>query len=480
MTVRVRFAPSPTGELHIGGARTAVFNWLFARREGGRFLLRIEDTDTERSSDMMTEHILEGLKWLGLDWDEDLVYQLRNIEVHKSNAMKLLEGGAAYRCFCNPAKLNEERESALKDGAKSWKYPGHCLNLAEQEIKDRISDGQQFSLRFKVQPGKTEWEDLIHGQTSFDNDNIEDFVLLRSNGFPTYHLSVVSDDILMKITHVIRGDDHISNTPKQILIYKFLGTEPPRFGHIPLILGPDKKRLSKRHGAASLLEYREKGYLPQAVFNFISLLGWSPRDDREYMPITDLVKTFTLSGVNKSGAVFDERKLEWLNSKYINDLSFEELVPFIKPLFENAGLWNNSLMNSERERFRKIVDIVKTRCKILTDFARDAKPYLVSEIEYDERGVKKYLQRDGIIEDIMDLRDRLSAIEDFNQATVEGALRALAEAKGKGAEQYIHPLRMALVGVPVSPGVFDVARIMGKEKTLSRLDRLSKWLKERK
>lgn len=476
MTVRVRFAPSPTGELHIGGARTAVFNWLFARKEGGEFLLRIEDTDTERSSEVMTEHILEGLKWLGLDWDEEPVYQLKNLAVHKANADKLLKTGMAYRCFCDPAELNAERESALKNGAKSWKYPGHCRNLTDEEIDKRISAGNKYSLRFKVQAGKTEWKDLIHGQTSFDNENIEDFVLLRSNGFPTYHLSVVSDDIMMKITHVIRGDDHISNTPKQILIYKSLGAEPPLFGHIPLILGPDKKRLSKRHGATSLLEYREKGYLPQAVFNFISLLGWSPGDDREYMPVEELVKAFALSGVNKSGAVFDEKKLEWLNGKYINDIPFEELIHHIRPLFREAGLWDESLIGEEKERFIKIINIVKTRCRILQDFPRDARPYLTDEFEYDERGVKKYLQRDGIIEDIIELRKRFSMIKDFNQESAESSLRELAESAGKGADQYIHPLRIALVGVPVSPGVFDVAVIMGKEKTLQRLDRLAEWL----
>jgi glutamyl-tRNA synthetase len=478
--IRVRFAPSPTGELHIGGARTAVFNWLFARQESGKFLLRIEDTDTERSSEVMTEHIIEGLKWLGLDWDEEPVFQLKNLDNHKKNAQYLLENGAAYRCFCNPIKLNEEREAALKGGLKSWKYPGYCRQLSEKEIEDRKSDGKPFSLRFKVKEGKTSWDDLIHGQTAFDNDNIEDFVLMRSNGFPTYHLSVVSDDIFMEITHIIRGDDHISNTPKQILIYEALGTDVPRFGHIPLILGPDKKRLSKRHGAASLLEYREKGYLPEALLNFISLLGWSPGDDREYMHIADLVKAFSLSGVNKSGAVFDEKKLEWLNGKHINDISLDDLIPFIKPLMQKEALWNDDLLSKDREYFIGIINLVKARCRLLTDFPRDLKPYLSEEIEYDDRGVKKYLTRDGIEGDLRELGKRYETIIQFNRVIAEEMLRKLAEETGSGADKYIHPLRMALVGVPVSPGVFEVAEIMGKEKTISRLNKLADWLEKQR
>lgn len=474
--IRVRFAPSPTGELHIGGARTAVFNWLFARNEGGKFLLRIEDTDTERSSEIMTEHILEGLKWLGLDWDEEPVFQLKNLENHKKNALSLLNEGAAYRCFCDPARLNEEREEAIKSGAKSWKYPGHCRNISENEINDRIAAGKPFSLRFKVKEGKTGWEDLIHGQTSFDNENIEDFVLLRSNGFPTYHLSVVSDDILMKITHVIRGDDHISNTPKQIMIYKALKSDAPDFGHIPLILGPDKKRLSKRHGAASLLEYRDKGYLPESLFNFISLLGWSPGDDREYMHIDDLIKSFSLSGVNKSGAVFDEKKLEWLNGKHINDISFNNLIHYLKPLMLGEGLWNDDLTGANRKYFERVINLVKQRCRLLTDFPRDLRPYLADTITYDERGVQKYLKREGVIDDLQELAKRYSGISDFDKVKAEEVLRNLAEEKGAGADKFIHPLRMALVGVPVSPGVFEVAELMGKPKIIDRLVKLADWL----
>lgn len=479
MTIRVRFAPSPTGELHIGGARTAVFNWLYARKEGGSFLLRIEDTDTERSSEVMTKHILEGLKWLGLDWDEEPVYQLTNLENHKKNAFKLLEQGTAYRCFCDPAVLAEQRETALKNGAKSWKYPGYCRDLPAAEIEKKIAEGKTFSIRYKVTSGKTEWVDLIHGHTSFDNDNIEDFVLMRSNGFPTYHLSVVSDDISMRITHIIRGDDHISNTPKQILIYKSLGFQEPLFGHIPLILGPDKKRLSKRHGATSLLEYREKGYLPQAVFNFISLLGWSPGDDREYMKIDELVSSFSLNGVNKSGAVFDEKKLEWLNSRHINDLTAAELIPYIKKPMMDEGLWDDSFMKEDEKRFSAAVNLVKTRCKLLSDFARDLKPYLTDNIEYDERGVGKYLERENAAADLRELAVQYQGIAAFNRISSEEVLRATAEKRGVGADKFIHPLRMALVGVPVSPSVFEVAEALGKEKTVQRLNRLADWLEQR-
>jgi glutamyl-tRNA synthetase len=479
MTVRVRFAPSPTGELHVGGARTAVFNWLFARHEGGKFLLRIEDTDKERSSKELVEQILEGLRWIGLDWDENAVFQSARTDLYKENALGLLESGYAYRCFCTPEELLKGKETAMQSGAKSWKYPGRCRDLSDGEIDRLIKEGKPYAIRFKVLDGKTEYVDLVHGETSFDNSNIEDFILLRSDGSPTYHLSVVSDDIGMRITHVIRGDDHISNTPKQVLLYEALGYNKPKFAHIPLILGPDKKRLSKRHGATSLLAYRDKGYLPQAMFNFISLLGWSPGDDREFIYPDDIIHLFTLEGVGKSGAVFDEQKLEWLNSQYINEMDPQDLLPYIKSALEKEKLWDVSLEKDKLKWFEALIDLLKPRCKRLTDFARDARAYLTDDFDYDEQGVKKHLKRENIVEDLLKLRDCFVAITDFNQQTMEDSLRNLAEELGINAAKLIHPLRMALVGVPVSPGVFEVAEILGKEKTIERIERLVKWLEKR-
>ncbi|MBN2135149.1 MAG: glutamate--tRNA ligase [Acidobacteria bacterium] len=477
MTYRVRFAPSPTGELHVGGARTAVFNWLFARSKGGKFLLRIEDTDRERSSEAMTGRILEGLRWLGIDWDEDPLFQSSRLPAHLENVDKMMASGNAYRCFCDPEKLAAEREEALKSGANSWKYPGYCRDLDENTVKTNLEKGLSFSVRFKIPEGETSFNDLVHGETVFDNSNIDDFIIVRSDGTPTYQLSVVSDDIEMKITHVIRGNDHISNTPKQILIYKALGKDVPEFGHIPLILGQDKKRLSKRHGATSLIEYKERGYLPEAMFNFLSLLGWSPGNDREYLRKDELIKIFSLDKITKSGAVFDEQKLAWLNGQFLSDLPAEEIIEEIKPRFETAGLWDNSFQGERKEWFYNLINLLKTRCRILDDFITDAGPYLTDHIHYDDNGVKKHLKNSEVIEHLSDLLDVYSEIKDFNEANTEDVLRKLAEKLDISAGKLIHPLRMALVGVPVSPGVFEVAVLMGKEKTLERIRLLVEWLK---
>jgi glutamyl-tRNA synthetase len=478
MRIRVRFAPSPTGELHVGGARTAVFNWLYAKKNNGEFLLRIEDTDRERSSEKMTERILEGLSWLGLDWSDEPVYQSKRIEKHLENAYKMESSGSAYKCFCSLDRLQNEREEALKNGTKSWKYPGYCRNLSSQEVDRRIEQGDIYSVRFRVPEGTTEYVDLVHGEMSFENSNIDDFILLRSDLSPTYQLSVVSDDISMGITHIIRGDDHISNTPKQILIYKALGSLPPQFAHIPLILGKDKKRLSKRHGATSLIEYRDKGYLSEAMFNFLSLLGWSPGNNKEFMQLDEIINEFSFSGVNKSGSVFDEQKLEWLNGQHISSLPARELADKIIPVLKDAGLWSDSFLNSKKEWFYNLIDLVKTRCRFLHDFARDMKPYISDDFTYDPVGVQKHLKSESLIEALEKLEESFTGITEFNLENSESALRNVAEMMEISAGKLIHPLRMALVGVPVSPGVFDVAVFLGKQKTLDRIEQLIKWLKK--
>ena len=305
MTVRVRFAPSPTGYLHVGGARTAIFNWLYTRRHGGTFILRIEDTDQERSSDEVVQAILDGMSWLGMVPDEGPFFQSRERERHVRDARAVLEALSAYRCFCSPEEVERARALAERQGG---------VYVCERRCRETLPATEgPFAVRFKVPPGRTEWTDLVHGAMGFDNAVIEDFVLLRSDGTPTYMLSVVSDDVAMRITHVVRGDDHVSNTPKQILLYRALDAAPPAFGHLPLILGEDKKRLSKRHGATSVLEYREQGYLADAVLNFLALLGWSPGDDRQKMTREEMIRAFDLSGVGRAGAVFDVKKLEWLN-----------------------------------------------------------------------------------------------------------------------------------------------------------------------
>ncbi|MBI1951884.1 MAG: glutamate--tRNA ligase, partial [Acidobacteria bacterium] len=335
--VRVRFAPSPTGFLHVGGARTALFNWLFVRRQGGAFILRIEDTDTERSTEASVRTILEGLDWLRIDWDEGPFFQSRNLEAHRALSLRLLEQGKAYHCFCAAADLEAKRKAAEAAGL-AWKYDRACLGLAPEEARRRRQAGEPAVVRFRVPDGSVAWDDLVHGPTSFDAAVIEDIILLRSNGSPTYNLSCVSDDIEMRVTHVIRGDDHISNTPKQVLLYGAAGAPLPRFAHLPLILGPDKKRLSKRHGAVSVTEYRDKGYLPEAMFNFLALLGWSPGGGREKMTREEMIAAFRLEDINRKGAVFVEQKLEWLNGQFFYDLPPDRLAAVIRPGLLAEGL----------------------------------------------------------------------------------------------------------------------------------------------
>ena len=478
--VRVRFAPSPTGFLHVGGARTALFNWLFVRRQGGTFILRIEDTDTERSTEASVRTILEGLDWLQITWDEGPFFQSRNLEAHRALALRFLEQGKAYRCFCAAADLDTKRKAAEAAGV-AWKYDRACLGLPPEEARRRQQAGEPAVVRFRVPDGSIAWDDLVHGPTSFDSAVIEDIILLRSNGSPTYNLSCVSDDIEMRVTHVIRGDDHISNTPKQILLYRAAAAPPPHFAHLPLILGPDKKRLSKRHGAVSVTEYRDQGYLPQAMFNFLALLGWSPGEGREKMTREEMTAAFRLEDINRKGAVFDEQKLEWLNSRYINDLPADRLAAMIRPGLQAEGLWVRDLDEGGARRawFLGVIEALKARSKRLPDFVRDARPFLSDEFDYRPEAVDKHLKGGGkpggpaaVAGRMRALRDALARVEPFNEPLTEAALRSLAEARGDKPADYIHPLRVALVGTAVSPGVFTVLVLIGRERALRRLDRL--------
>jgi len=477
MSVRVRFAPSPTGYLHVGGARTALFNWLFARGRGGIFILRIEDTDVERSREEMTAAILDGMKWLGLDWDEGPFYQSRLRETHRATARRLQETGKAYPCFCDPAESQDRRREAEKKGI-AWEYDRTCLKLPAEEVRGRLARGESHCLRFLVPQGATSWDDRVHGPTSFANDTIEDFVLARSDGTPTYHLSVVSDDIAMGITDVIRGDDHISNTPKQILLYQALGERIPTFAHLPLILGPDKKRLSKRHGAVAVTEYREAGYLPEALFNFLALLGWSPGDDREFLRREEIIPLFSFEGVGKKGAVFDEQKLEWLNGEYINAMPAPAIRDAIRPDLERAGLWDDSLEGDRKEWFEKVLEALKARSRRMGDLARGSGVFLSDRFEYDPEAAAKHLKDPETAARMTALRKVLSALEPFDEAATEEALRKAAEALGIPAARLIHPLRVALTGQAVSPGIFAVLVLVGRERALARIDRLVRHLGE--
>jgi glutamyl-tRNA synthetase len=481
---RVRFAPSPTGFLHVGGGRTALFNWLFARRAGGRFILRIEDTDLQRSTEESVRTILEGLEWLGIDWDEGPFFQARGIETHRAAALRMAEQGKAYWCFCTVEEIEAKRRAA-EAAASAWKYDRACLGLPAAEVARRREARLPAALRFRVPEGTTAWDDMVHGVTSFENGVIEDIVLLRSDGSPTYNLSCVADDLEMRITHVIRGDDHISNTPKQILLYRALGKEPPVFAHLPLILGADKKRLSKRHGAVSVTEYRDRGYLAEAMFNFLALLGWSPGDGREKMTRDEMIAAFSVRAINRKGAVFDEQKLEWLNSQYINDLPVERLAALVTPDLERAGLMRPDLApgGARRDWFLRVLETLKARSKVIPDFARDARPFLSDEFEYAPDAVAKHLAGGGkaggpqdVAARMRELREALSTVSPFDEATTEAALRALAGRRGETAALFIHPLRVALVGTAVSPGIFAILVLIGRERAVSRLERLAGFL----
>lgn len=480
---RVRFAPSPTGYLHVGGARTALFNWLYARHNGGIFVLRIEDTDVERSSWEMVAGILDGMKWLGLDWDEGPevggphgpYFQSERLERYREAAARLVAAGRAYYCYCNPDDLKAKREAAEQAG-QSWSYDRACAMLSNEEISDREAAGAPRAIRFRMPDGATAYDDVVHGRIEFDNSVLEDFVVLRSDRYPTYHLSVVVDDIDMGITDVVRGDDHISNTPKQVLLYEALGAPVPRFAHVPLILGPDKRRLSKRHGATSVMEYERQGFLPEAMFNFLALLGWSPGNDRELFTREELVTAFSLDGISSSNAVFNPEKLEWFNSQHIARLTGDEITPRIEPVLREMGLWDDALRGERREWFHRVIEILKPRAKKLPDLAEQGRYFFTDPAEYDEAAVKKHLAAPGLAVHVAAWRETLAGVDPFSPAAIEAALRACAESQGIKAATLIHATRVAVTGQGVSPGVFDVVALVGRDRVVARLDALRRFL----
>ncbi|HEX9458854.1 MAG TPA: glutamate--tRNA ligase [Thermoanaerobaculia bacterium] len=456
--MKLRFAPSPTGFLHVGGARTAIFNLLHARRHGGTMLLRIEDTDVERSRQHHAEQIVTSLRWLGVEWDEGPVYQSDRLKRYRERAEELVVAGKAYRCYCTVEELDAERSAAERAG-KQWRYSGRCRHIAG------ASDGPHV-IRFAMQPGTIEFHDLIHGDVKFDGDLIDDFVLLRSDGHPTYHLSVVIDDIDMAITHVARGDDHLSNTPKHVVLFRAFGTPVPLFAHLPLILGSDRKRLSKRTGATSAEEYREMGIVPEALFNFLTLLGWSPGENREIFTPTEAMQWFDLSDVNKAPAVFDPEKLIWMNGQYLMRMTADQIFPHLVPFLGDPP--------RPIEELRAIIELHKMRVRTLRELAEQMAIYFIDDdaIVYDADTVKKHIKGDDLGARLSHLHDVLAATEPFDVATSEAALRKLAETQGVSAAKLIHPLRLALTGKGASPPIFDVAVVLGKERTLRRLQRL--------
>jgi glutamyl-tRNA synthetase len=471
-TPRLRFAPSPTGYLHVGGARTALFNWLLARKTGGKFLLRVEDTDKARSTDESTAAIFEGLNWLGLNWDEEVVFQGANLERHRADAQKMLESGHVYRCFCTSEELDKRRaEAAARKDA--FKYDRRCDRLDHAEIDRRVAAGEPFVLRFRVPDGETAWTDLVHERISFPNKDIEDFVILRSDATPIYNHAVVSDDIAMGITLVMRGDDHISNTPKQILLYQALGATLPQFGHLPMIHGTDGKKLSKRHGATAVGDYQHLGILPQAMVNFLALLGWSPGGEfNEVMTLDELIQAFSEDHLLKKAAVFDPQKLEWMNGQHLSRIPLADLEPRVTPLIIAAGLATADELDARKEWYHQLLDLLRVRSRLVDDIVRQAEPYFRDEIAYDAEAVaKQWKDAASALMLLAATRETLTTLNDFTPVPMEESLRQLAEQKGVGGGKIFQPLRVALTGLAVSPGIFDVMVMLGKERTLSRIAR---------
>ncbi len=477
--VRVRFAPSPTGFLHVGGARTAIYNELLRRRRGGALILRIEDTDRERSDEAMTRQIRDALSWLGVEWDEGPHLQSERVERHRECAERLLTEGKAYRCFCSPDELERLRREAQAAKA-TFKYPRTCLGLSGEEAEARIAEGRPYVVRFKLPDGVIRFRDLVRGDVEFGEDAaLDDFVLLRSDGSPTYHLSVVVDDLDMGITHVIRGEDHLSNTPKHVPLFEAIGGAVPVFAHLPLILGPDKKRLSKRTGATSVEEFRSQGILPQALYNFLALLGWTPGDDREVMTKDEMVEAFTTDRLNASAAVFDPEKLAWMNAQYMSGLPLPEIVERLAPFLAAAGVPEpDSLSAADRERFERAVDLHRRRARDLRQLAEVLAPYYAERLDYHPDLAGKFRDDPDLPPLLEALRERYRQVEPFEIEPLETELRGLADERGVKAAALIHPLRMAISGEKAGPPVFDLVAAMGREATDRHLGHFVTWLRE--
>jgi glutamyl-tRNA synthetase len=479
MAHRLRFAPSPTGYLHVGSARTALFNWLYVKHYGGQFLLRVEDTDRARSTEESTRAIFEGLGWLGLGWDEDVVFQGANLSRHQADTQRLLDTDAAYRCFCTPAELDEMRKAAEARG-DAFKYDRRCARLAPDEVAGRVAAGTPFAVRFRMPDGETSWTDIVHGPIKFANKDIGegDFIILRSDATPIYNLAVVSDDIAMDITLVMRGDDHISNTPKQILLYRALGATVPEFAHLPMIHGLDGKKLSKRHGATAVGDYRHMGILPEAMLNFLGLLGWSPGGDVEVMTVPQMIQAFSVEGLSKNAAVFDTKKLEWMNGQHLSMMPAEELMPtFVKAVLAANAPSVVGISAADENWLRLLVDLLKVRARTVDDMVRQAAPYLQDEIAYDEDAVAKTWKDPRAAHEVLTAtRAALTDAKPWDAASLEGELRTFAESRGIAAGKLFQPLRLALTGVTASPGIFDVLVLLGRERSLARLDAALAWL----
>ncbi|HTQ80881.1 MAG TPA: glutamate--tRNA ligase [Thermoanaerobaculia bacterium] len=470
--VRVRFAPSPTGFLHVGGARTAIYNDLLRQHVGGAFILRIEDTDRERSDEAMTRQIQSALAWIGVEWDEGPFLQSERLARHRERAQELLDRGLAYRCFCTPEELDAQRAEAQTRGV-TFRYPRTCLHRPAAEAAALLAEGRPFAVRFKMPDENIRFHDLVRGDMDFPPDALDDFILLRSDGSPTYHMSVCVDDIDMQVSHVIRGEDHLSNTPKHIPLFRALGGAVPVFAHLPLILGPDKKRLSKRTGATSVEEFRSEGILPQALYNFMALLGWTPGDDREILSRQEMAEIFSVDRLNASAAVFDREKLLWMNAQYLSRLTQEEIRPYLAPFLEAEGL-----SDVDPDRLTAAIELQRSRAHTLKELAQSLAPYFAEAISYDPALAAKFLKDPDLPGHLAALAERYAALPTFDKDSLEAALRALAEERGLKAGGLIHPTRMALSGAAGGPPLFDLVEVMGRDAVARHLQNFLAFLRK--
>lgn len=474
--MRVRFAPSPTGHLHIGGARTALFNWLLAKQQGGTFILRIEDTDLQRSTDESATAILESMQWLGMDWDEGPqkpgpnapYFQSQRLHTYIEHAERLLTTGHAYRCYCT-AEEQEQRRKEAEAKVLDPKYGGHCRHLTPEQCQTFEAEGRTSVIRFRMPEGITLVRDSVRGTVEFQNELLDDFVLIKSDGMPTYNFAVVVDDALMTMTHVIRGDDHLSNTPRQVLLYEAFGYPVPEFAHIPMILGADKTRLSKRHGATSVLQYRDEGYLPQALVNYLALLGWSYDASSTLFTTDELIEKFSLKKVSKNPAVFDPKKLEWVNGQYIRQLGRDEFVNQVIPFLVGAGLIDASSAQERREWLSALLGLVQEKVKTLVQVIDHVAVFFANELHYEADAMSAAALTDIKRQFLNELATALDTLGDYSVGTIEVAYRALCEKLNLPFKETVQPVRVALTGRTVSPGLFDTIHLFGREVAAGRL-----------
>lgn len=483
--VRVRFAPSPTGFLHIGGARTALYNWLFARQKKGKFILRIEDTDAQRSTEESIQAILEGMKWLGMDWDEGPekeggygpYFQSQRLDLYKKYIQQLIQEKKAYYCFCTEEELNKRKEEAQLKKIQ-YKYDRHCLNLTRQIIHDNLEQKKSCVVRLKNdKQDEIRIKDLIKGEIEIHSNTIDDFIILRSDGYPIYNFAVVVDDALMQINYVIRGDDHISNTPKQILLYEAMNFPIPQFAHVPMILGEDKSRLSKRHGATAVQQYREEGYLPEAMINYLVRLGWSYDDKQEIFSRNELLEKFSIEKISKNPAVFNVKKLEWLNDHYIQQLTLEERTQKIIPFLINAGLISSEGIAQQNSYLQKIVEIVGNRIKTLKDIAMYSDYFFIQDHPFEKEAVDKFFKNTQNADIYLKLIHQLTQIEKWTKEVILKELENLSTQIEIKRKDYFQLLRIGLTGKLITPDLLDIMLVLGKERTIEKLNHCLKFIK---